>query len=316
MTLRETIEAYIEWRQAHGAKFVTGAQVLRLFHQSIGEEISCDGVTTAQIRVFLSGNGSLTRTRANKYGALASFFRYAISRGYASVSPLPLADDEPRRPSSAPPYIYSHEELRGLFGAIDSSRKSAVQLDAYTFRTLLLLLYGAGLRGGEARRLTVADVDLSAAVLNVRDTKFYKSRLVPVGSQLADTLRGYAVVRARRRFPAGKDSTFLANHDGTPLIKGTVQDAFTRLCRSAGIRDTDAMRQSPCLHSFRHTFAVHRLTDWYRKGADVQRLLPVLSTYLGHAKLVHTQVYLSMTPELLQQASLLFDRYLKGANNE
>ena len=124
------------------------------------------------------------------------------------------------------------------------------------------------------------------------------------------------MVRARRRFPAGKDSTFLANRDGTPLIKGTVEDAFARLCRSAGVRGTDATGQSPCLHSFRYSFAVHRLTDWYRKGADVQRLLPVLSTYLGHAKLVHTQVYLSMTPELLQQASLRFEHYLKGANNE
>ena len=316
MTLREAIEAYIEWRRAHGAKFVTSSGVLRLFYQSIGEEISCDAVTSTQIRIFLAGNGSLTRTRANKYGALVNFFRYAISRGYASSSPLPPADDEPKTPSSAPPYIYSYEELRRLFGAIDISRKEAVQLDAHTFRTLLLLLYGAGLRCGEARRLTVADVDLAAAVLHVRDTKFYKSRLVPVGSQLANALRGYAVVRARRRFSAGKDSSFLANRDGTPLIKGTVEDAFARLCRSAGIHGADAARQSPCLHSFRHSFAVHRLTDWYRKDADVQRLLPVLSTYLGHARLVHTQVYLSMTPELLQQASLRFERYLKGKNNE
>ena len=60
----------------------------------------------------------------------------------------------------------------------------------------------------------------------------------------------------------------------------------------------------------------HRLTEWYRQGADVQELLPVLSTYLGHARLVHTQVYLSMTPELLQQASLRFERYLNGENNE
>ena len=175
MTLAEAIEAYIAWRRAHGAKLVTSAGVLRFFYQRIGEDITCDGVTTAQIRVFLSGNGTLTRTRANKYGALASFFRYAISRGYASYSRLPPADQEPKRPSSASPHIYSHEDLRRLFDAIDVSRRSAVQLDAHTFRILLLLLYGAGLRGGEARRLTVADVDLSAAVLNVRDTKFYKN---------------------------------------------------------------------------------------------------------------------------------------------
>ena len=91
---------------------------------------------------------------------------------------------------------------------------------------------------------------------------------------------------------------------------------FTRAKRSAGIHGSQHTRQSPRLHSFRHTFAVHRLTSWYRQGADVQRLLPVLSTYLGHAKLENTQVYLSMTPELLQQASLRFESYARGHNDE
>ena len=77
--------------------------------------------------------------------------------------------------------------------------------------------------------------------------------------------------------------------------------------KAANIHGTDTTVQSPRLHSFRHSFAVHRLTSWYREGADVQRLLPVLSTYLGHARLSDTQVYLSMTPELLQEASLRFE---------
>ena len=76
-----------------------------------------------------------------------------------------------------------------------------------------------------------------------------------------------------------------------------------------------AGRHSPRLHDLRHSFAVHRLTDWYRQGADVQRLLPVLSTYLGHTDLAGTQVYLSMTPELLQQASSRFERYASGGSD-
>ncbi len=110
--------------------------------------------------------------------------------------------------------------------------------------------------------------------------------------------------------------TFLANMDGTPLNEDTVYNAFIRLLRRAGIESRDDSRQAPRLHSLRHSFAVHRLTDWYRQGADVQRLLPVLSTYLGHARLHHTQVYLSMTPELLHQAALRFERYAGGGDNE
>ena len=314
MTLREAIDRYIAWQRFHGAKFVTSAHVLSLFLKSAGEETACDAVTRSQVCTFLAGKGPLTRYRENKYGALAGFYRYAISRGYTFCSPLP--DNEPKPPKSAPSYIYSHDELRRLFSAINASRKLARQLDGQTFRTLLLMLYGAGLRGGEARRLTVADVDLSAAVLTVRNTKFYKSRFVPVGEPLVEALRTYATLRASRPFPDGSDSSFLANRDGTPLHHDTVFHAFTRLLRHAGIEGTDGSKQAPFLHSLRHSFAVHRLTDWYRQGADVQRLLPVLSTYLGHASLRHTQVYLSMTPELLQQAALRFERYAGGDDHE
>lgn len=116
--------------------------------------------------------------------------------------------------------------------------------------------------------------------------------------------------------PDGRQSSFLANRDGTALAKGTVHHAFAQLRRAAGVLGTDDARQSPHLHSFRHTFAVHRLTDWYRQGADVQRLLPRLSTYLGHAGLEGTQVYLSMTPQLLRQASLRFEHFTQGGGHE
>ncbi len=314
MNLKEAIDRYIEWQRSHGAKFESSAHTLLRFAKGIDEEIDCGAVTRSQVLAYLAGNGPLTRNRENKYGALAGFYRYAISRGYASSSPLP--DNEPKPPKSRPPYIYSRDELCRLFSAVETFQPYVVQLDSQTLRTLLLLLYGAALRGGEARSLTVDDVDLSAAVLTVRNAKFYKSRLVPVGSQLADRLRNYVEIRANRPLPHGRASTFLANMDGTPLHKDTVYNAFVRLLRHAGIESTDDSRQAPRLHSLRHSFAVHRLTDWYRQGADVQRLLPVLSTYLGHARLRHTQVYLSMTPELLHQAALRFEHYAGGDNDE
>jgi len=315
MTLREAIEQYVLWRQAHGAKFTTARNLLRQFLHHADGDAGCDAVTTAQVLAFLAGKGPLTRHRENKNYALVGFWRYAISRGYARRSPLP--DDEPRAPLRAPPYIYARDELQRLLDPrnVETSRRGARQLDAVTFRTLLLLLYGAGLRFSEATGLTLADVDLSEAILTIRDTKFYKSRLVPVGSQLAAVLANYMSVRSRDGLAQGKAAFLLANRDATRLASSTVQTAFDALRRIAGVHGAEVGRQTPRLHDLRHSFAVHSLTAWYRQGADVQRLLPILSTYLGHSDLEGTKVYLSMTPELLQQASRRFARYAGGGEN-
>lgn len=318
MRLRDVIDGYVAWRRAHGARFDSSAQELHRFSRHVGDSADCGSVTDAEVLRFLAGSsGRLTRSRANRYGALAGLYRYAISRGYAARSPLPAPDDEPRRPRSAPPYVFTREELQRLFGAIGSSRKRPVQLDADTLRALLLLLYGAGLRFGEAQRLTLDDADLAEAVLTIRDTKFHKTRLVPVGPQLADALRTYVARRVERPLPQRRASTLLAGLDGSPVVAATARNAFQKLLATAGIQhDGRDGRRAPCFHSLRHAAAVHRLESWYRQGADVQRLLPALSTWLGHAHLDGTQVYLTMTPELLLQASVRFGSHASGGGHE
>ena len=114
---------------------------------------------------------------------------------------------------------------------------------------------------------------------------------------------------------AGTASTFLANRDGTPLVQRTAAHAFTKLLKEVRIEGRNDGRRTPCFHSLHHAAAVHRLESWYRQGADVQRLLPALSIWLGHADLNGTQVYLSMTPELLHQASVRFDAYVNGGED-
>ena len=228
-----------------------------------------------------------------------------------------MPTSEPRPPLRPPPYIYSRDELRRLLdpATIAACRRGAVQLDALTFRTLLLLLYGAGLRFSEATGLTLADVDLLESVLAIRGTKFYKSRLVPVGPELAKALDAHVVLRRGYKLAQSPASFLLANRDGTRLASSTVQAAFDDLRRTAGVRDKAGGRRIPRLHDLRHSFAVHNLTAWYRQRKDVQRLLPVLSTYLGHADLEGTKVYLSMTPALLHEASLRFAQYAGGGRH-
>ena len=311
MTVREAVDRYVAWQRDHGAKFHSSAQTLDAFCRQVGAGRDCDTVGEDEIRRFLAGKGVLTRTRAVKYGTLAGFYRFALSRGHVSRILMPPREAEPRAPEVAPSFIFTHEELRRLFQAAGGGRRRCPKLDAQTFRTFLLLLYGAGLRSGEARRLTVTDVDLGAAVLAVNDTKFYKSRLVPVGADLVGVLRRYAAIRARRPHREGAPSTFLACRDGSPLSKAIVRSAFHATLRAAGIDKGKRGCRAPCLHALRHTFATHRLASWHREEADVQRLLPALSTYLGHGSVAATQVYISMTPDLLDEASRRFERYVE-----
>jgi integrase len=97
--------------------------------------------------------------------------------------------------------------------------------------------------------------------------------------------------------------------NGTRVSRLVVERYFVRVRKHARVERTDGASYQPRLHDLRHTFAVHRLTAWYRAGVEVQRLLPLLSVYLGHVNLSSTQVYLSMTPELLAQANIRFERY-------
>jgi integrase/recombinase XerD len=166
-----------------------------------------------------------------------------------------------------------------------------------------------GMRIGEALSLTLQDVDLQNRVLTVRDTKFFKTRLVPIGPRLTTVLSDYLSHRCRLPLRAGDGSAFLATRTGIRMDYKRVNKLFCRLRRCAGIQRESSARYQPRIHDIRHSAAVHRVIAWYRAGADVQRLLPQLATYLGHVDIAGTQRYLTMTAELLDEASLRFECY-------
>lgn len=181
---------------------------------------------------------------------------------------------------------------------------------------LLLLLYGAGLRIGEALFLTLANVDLTAGILTIRESKFYKTRLVPMSPVLTGVLATYMEQRAKEH-PAKPDATLFLTRGGSPLLRHTAENIFSRLRVHAGVIRNDGGRYQPRLHDLRHyAFAVHRLVSWYRQEADVQRLLPQLATYLGHIHIAATQRYPTMTPELPHEAGQRFERYAREGQHE
>jgi len=306
VNLHALVESYIALHQALGKPFVGNASRLRGFVRAIGPDASLGDVTTERVNAFLTGEGPLTRNYHVKHSVLRGFFLYARSRGHIGAIPMPSL--VPKPPPAFRPYIYSHEELRRLLGAADSVRRGRTcTLEPATVRAILLLLYGAGLRLGEALALDHRDVDLEGSLLRVHSGKCFKSRLLPLGATLTQALTHYAARQASHL--TGEQAPFFATREGDRVSQRAVQEYFRVVCEHAGIRREDGGRCQPRLHDLRHTFAVHRLTGWYRQGADVQALLPHLCTYLGHRDLAATQVYLSMTPDLLQQASGRFERY-------
>lgn len=307
MKLFHVATEFVALKQSMGMVYRAEAVTMRAFCKFMGD-IDIAAVNPESIRAFLAGKGPITLFWYRKYSLLKVFYRFAISRGYVSTSPLPTSIPKP--PKAFQAYIYTTEELRRLIDAIPQIRAKKSRLRAETFRILLLLLYGTGLRLGEALSLTFTDVDLSANLLTVRNTKFFKTRLVPIGPQLAAEMLAYA--RKRRQTlpcPFGENSAFIAPRAGTSMVLHTAEGTFRELCQKAGISRNDGASYQPRLHDLRHTFAVHRLVNWYQDGADVQRLLPLLSIYMGHVHLSSTQYYLTMTPELLRQASQRFERY-------
>jgi integrase/recombinase XerD len=307
MNIEDLVTRYIAFRRSLGDQYVVTEKALRSFCRVIGPRTPVTRVRLKTVAAYLAGTGSITRLWHFKHTALKGLFRFAVSRGFLKKAPLPT--EIPKRPPTLVPYIYSRAEIRRLLDAIPVFRRPDIRVEPQTLRAMLLLLYGAGLRRGEALRLSVADVDLANDLLTIRNTKFYKSRLVPISTDLTTVLRDYARWRAVTHPSAGASSTFFLDKRGEPVHRCALDSAFKRLRKHVGLRRSDGGRFQPRLHDLRHTFAVERLIAWYRQGANVQRLVYHLSVYLGHDYLAHTQVYLTMIPELLQQASTRFERY-------
>ena len=204
----------------------------------------------------------------------------------------------------AKPYLYSDEEIRTLLAAA-LDLPPADGLRRWTYHCLFALLAVTGLRIGEALRMRRDDADLRQGVLTIRDTKFGRSRLVPVHPTTREALLRYEVRRDehsdRRSSPY-----FFVTERGRRLLVQYVHRVFWTLSRRIGLRGpTD--HTGPRLHDLRHRFAVQTLLGWYRAGEDVGRLLPALSTYLGHSCVRDTYWYLSACPELMDHAAKRLD---------
>lgn len=288
--------------------------------RAMGYKLAYQGQMVEQFAAYLDGAGAehLTIAAALSWarqpiGARPVWWavRLSTARGFArflsAVDPateVPPAGLLPEPNHRAVPYIYSDEDIEGL-------RRAAGRLNtehrADTYQTLIALIAVTGMRVGEAVRLDGDDVDLGEGLLTIRNTKFGKSRQVPLHPSTVEALAAYARRRDERR-SVPKSPSFFTSAIGTRVLRDNVCTVFPRLVREAGLRSPNRLRP-PRAHDLRHTFAVRCVIGWYRQGLDVEARMPLLSTWLGHVDPGSTYWYLTGVPELLE---LVADRLDAG----
>ena len=174
---------------------------------------------------------------------------------------------------------------------------------------ILKLTYVLGLRISETINLKIKDFDLANSSVTIHTSKFFKTRICPFNDAVGKLIEDFLEWRKTVKMPQQEDAALFYNKDGNPIKLVSFQQLFIQIRKNIGLDRVVAGRFKPRLHDLRHTFAVNRLRSWYAEGKNVQYLLPVLSTYLGHKTLAYTSVYLTMTPELLKEVNQRFLDY-------
>lgn len=303
-TLVNLAEEYLAFRRGLGfAMRVEGAELLRFarYAGSIGHHGPI--TTDLAVRWAKLPKDADPLYWARRLDIVRRFAKHRVLFDAATeVPPDRMLGPSYRRRS---PHIYSEGEIAALLRAAAGLGPTG-GLRPHTYVTLFGLLASTGLRISEAVRLTREAVDLDAGVLTISETKFHKSRLVPLHPTTTAALRRYAA-RRDRYHPLVCLPAFFLTERGTSLKDWRVRMTFTALRESLGWvgRGGPARR----IHDLRHSFAVTRLLRWYQEGADIDHKIAALSTYLGHVKVTDTYWYLTAVPELLAIASARYERY-------
>jgi len=302
--LAPTLRAFVEYRQALGYGDRGVRSLLAHFDRYLVARGWARSILTRElVEDWAASDGPLKpRSRSQRLHVMRLLGRFLAHTHPDAYIPGPAWT--PRQHSGFRPHIYTSAEIRTLLG--EAAQLTPVgSLRPRTYRTLLGLLYCTGLRISEALALRLVDVDSEERILWVRESKFHKSRAVPIPPDVVAALDRYRAERVAQGHAPDLEAPFFINEHKRACSYPVVCATFLAIARRIGLRGPAGAR-GPRLHDLRHTFAVHRLLAWYRDGGDVQARLPLLADYLGHVSLVSTQVYLEITAELLGEAARRF----------
>lgn len=293
--LRQALTRYVCMRHGFGYRY-------RDEERCLGDFVAFMDVAQATVITRALAMAWITQGQRTSWPNRLSAVR-GFARHLSNVEPeteIPPAGIFPS-PKRRRPYIYTEAEVERLLEAT-LSWGLAKGINRRTYHCLFGLLAATGMRLGEAIGLERADVDLEAGLLTLRVTKGGKDRLVPLHPTTAQALTDYAARRDDCR-ACRKSPWFFVLRGGQRLRLQYPERIFIGVMRRIGLRDTESHSRGPRIHDLRHTFAVNTILHWYRAGEDVARLLPTLTTYLGHSKVRDTYWYLSACPELMGEAA-------------
>lgn len=304
-TMMDRAKEYLAHRRALGFGLESSGKLLLQFAR-FADRSEHRGPLTADLALRWASlpQTASPRYRAERLSIVRVFARHlAAEDGRSQVPGRRLLGKNHDR---LQPHIYSDRQLREL--VLAAAKLSPVyRLRPHTYSTLFGLLASTGLRVSEALSLEKKHVDLARAILRIEETKFRKSRLVPLHPTVTQALRRY--VRERDRDSRARDSqAFFVGGHGRALPYSTVRSTFRRLCVQLDWH-SNGMLPRPRIHDLRHSFACRRLLRWYQQGVNVDHAIASLSTYLGHRKVTDTYWYLTGTAPLLAIAGQRFERF-------
>ncbi len=294
--LRQAAVEYLAMRRTLGFKLTHQAGILMGFvdycEQHQLEHISTDAAVDWAVHTPRSTDSLWW---ARRLMVVRIFARHLAA--FDPATQIPPIDMLPGQYRRVTPYLYSASQIDALMAASGALTPS---LRAGTYTAVIGLLVSSGMRIGEVCRLDRSDVDLDSGLITIQDSKFGKSREIPVHASTVTALSGYVACRDRI-WPSSTTAAFFLSTRGTRINHNTLRPVFRALLHTAGIAAPPGAR-APRIHDLRHTFTMNCLLGWYSAGVDVPPRLPVLSTYLGHVDPKSTYWYLQSTPELLALA--------------
>jgi integrase/recombinase XerD len=306
--LASTLTSYLAVKRALGYKLVSDEGILRYLDAFLVSRFPAANDLSAPIlEAWMSGIAPTTRLTRLGLVRKVGLFRRRVDPNAFVADRARHASLWPIRANRHVPFIFNKDQIRHLLKTAQIGRGHPVaQERSRVLFLLMLLLYTAGLRLGEATRLLIGDIDFDQRSLLIRDTKFFKSRIVPITADVLDHIRKHInEVLGPRAWRAPKERLF--QHRGRPYSSHTLGILGAELIRKCGLKPASG-RGGARVHDLRHTFAVHRIAAWYAEGEDVQSRLPLLATYMGHKDIGCTQRYMSVTVEILGHASARFER--------
>jgi integrase/recombinase XerD len=299
-----TIARFVSLKQALGRQYDTQRQLLVRLDRFLAARPISD-LTVESYSAWCSSISHLMPSgRRMRMQLVRQFCLYRRRSEHACFVPDPsqFPPPQPRRR----PHVFSQGEIIRLLDAADALRPwGRSPLYRQVARLALVLLYTSGLRRGELVRLTLGDYDPVERVLSIRDSKFHKSRMVPLSADAVREIERYLDDR-RQSVPRGADAPLLL-HGDTAYEGNGLRLLMRHLFLVAGVRTVAGCL--PRVHDLRFTFAFHALLRWYRAGADVQSRLPALAIYMGHVSILSTQYYLPVLDVVAEEASEKFDRH-------